>query len=71
MTHERTRAAGGRDVCNTTGTATNSGYSEAAYNWDVAIRARRVLPGRRATVVLTRKDNRAVGRRGHRLATDK
>jgi N-acetylmuramoyl-L-alanine amidase len=48
-------------ACNTTGTATDSGYSEAAYSWDVAIRARRVLRRRGATVVLTRNDNRSVG----------
>lgn len=47
--------------CNTTGTATNSGYSEAAYTWDVAVRARRVLRKRGARVVLTRTDNRSVG----------
>lgn len=38
-----------------------SGYSEAAYAWDVAIRARRVLRRRGAEVVLTRNDNRSVG----------
>jgi N-acetylmuramoyl-L-alanine amidase len=48
-------------ACNTTGTATDSGYSEAAYNWDVAVRARRVLRKRGATVVMTRSDNHSVG----------
>ncbi|HEX8159008.1 MAG TPA: N-acetylmuramoyl-L-alanine amidase [Solirubrobacteraceae bacterium] len=48
-------------VCDTTGTATDSGYSEAAYNWDVALRARRVLERRGAKVVLTRHDNVSVG----------
>lgn len=48
-------------ACNTTGTATDSGYSEAAFNWDVALRARRVLVKRGARVVLTRTDNRSVG----------
>jgi N-acetylmuramoyl-L-alanine amidase len=47
--------------CNTTGTATDGGYSEAAFNWDVAVRARRVLRRRGATVALTRADNRSVG----------
>lgn len=47
--------------CNTTGTSTNSGYSEAAYAWDVAVRARRVLRRRGARVVFTRNDNRSVG----------
>jgi N-acetylmuramoyl-L-alanine amidase len=53
--HGRTKA------CNTTGTATAGGYSEAAYTWDVALRARRVLRNLGATVVLTREDNRSVG----------
>lgn len=52
---------GRRKACDTTGTATDSGYAEAAYTWDVAVRARRVLRNRGATVVLTRKDNRSVG----------
>ena len=47
--------------CDTTGTATDGGYAEAAYTWDVALRARRVLRGRGATVLLTRDDNRSVG----------
>ena len=48
-------------ACNTTGTATNGGYAEAAYTWDVALRARRVLRRRGAKVVFTRKDNHSVG----------
>jgi len=52
---------GQRKACNTTGTTTNDGYPEAAYNWDVAIRARRVLRRRGARVILTRNDNRSVG----------
>ncbi len=52
---------GVRKACDTTGTATDSGYAEAAYTWDVAVRARRVLRNRGARVVLTRGDNRSVG----------
>jgi N-acetylmuramoyl-L-alanine amidase len=48
-------------ACNTTGTATNAGYAEAAYTWDVALRARRVLRRRGATIVMTRNDNHSVG----------
>jgi len=48
-------------ACNTTGTATNGGYTEAAYAWDVALRARRILRRRGARVVMTREDNRSVG----------
>ena len=50
-----------RKACDTTGTATASGYTEAAYNWDVALRTRRVLRSRGARVLLTRQDNRSVG----------
>lgn len=48
-------------ACNTTGTSTDSGYPEAAYNWDVALRARRILRRRGARVILTRQDNHSVG----------
>jgi N-acetylmuramoyl-L-alanine amidase len=48
-------------ACDTTGTATNAGYSEAAYNWDVALRTRRVLRHRGARVVMTRSSNTGVG----------
>ena len=54
-------ASGVRKACDTTGTATASGYTEAAYNWDVAKRTRRVLENRGARVILTRKDNHSVG----------
>jgi N-acetylmuramoyl-L-alanine amidase len=52
---------GKRKACDTTGTATNGGYSEAAYNWDVALRTRRILRNRGATVVFTRDSNKGVG----------
>ena len=52
---------GVRKACDTTGTATASGYTEAAYNWDVAKRTRGVLESRGARVLLTRKDNDSVG----------
>ncbi|MCW2957519.1 MAG: cell wall hydrolase/autolysin [Solirubrobacterales bacterium] len=52
---------GRRKACDTTGTATDGGYSEAAYNWDVALRTRRVLRNRGATVVFTRDSNKGVG----------
>ncbi|MBI1378436.1 MAG: N-acetylmuramoyl-L-alanine amidase [Frankiales bacterium] len=46
-------------ICNTTGTATNSGYPEATYNWDVIARLRRMLVANGATVVVTRDRNSA------------
>jgi N-acetylmuramoyl-L-alanine amidase len=56
--------------CNTTGTATNAGYPEATYNFDVVARLRRLLVANGATVVVTRDRNTAstygpcVGARG-------
>ncbi|WP_043621503.1 N-acetylmuramoyl-L-alanine amidase [Nonomuraea candida] len=47
--------------CDTTGTSTNSGYSEAAFTWDVSKRMAKILEGRGATVKLTRKNNNGVG----------
>jgi N-acetylmuramoyl-L-alanine amidase len=41
-------------ACDTTGTATNGGYREADFTWDVAVRLRRILEARGAKVVLTR-----------------
>lgn len=43
--------------CNTTGTATNSGYPEATFNWKVAKRLKRMLEDQGATVQLTRDSN--------------
>jgi N-acetylmuramoyl-L-alanine amidase len=47
--------------CNTTGTATNAGYAEHAFNWDVALRVRSILRGQGITVVLTRQNDTGVG----------
>jgi N-acetylmuramoyl-L-alanine amidase len=52
---------GGTKACNTTGTSTDAGYSEAAFNWDVALRVRDALTRRGVKVVLTRLDNSGVG----------
>ncbi len=43
--------------CNTTGTATNSGYPEATFNWKVARQLKRMLEGKGARVELTRNSN--------------
>ena len=43
--------------CNTTGTATNSGYPEATFNWRVAKRLKRLLEAQGARVELTRTSN--------------
>jgi N-acetylmuramoyl-L-alanine amidase len=47
--------------CDTTGTSTADGYTEAAYNFDVALRLRAVLVAEGARVVLTRTSNTGWG----------
>lgn len=54
-------AGGLRKPCNTTGTETNDGYPEHAFNWDVAKRLTALLEKRGATVVLTRRNDKGVG----------
>lgn len=55
--------AGGGQVkaCDTTGTETNAGYPEHAFNWDVAQRVRAALTAKDVTVVLTRDNDTGVG----------
>jgi N-acetylmuramoyl-L-alanine amidase len=50
-----------KKACDTTGTATNDGYSEAAFTWDVSTRLAKLLRARGATVKLTRDGNDGVG----------
>ncbi len=50
-----------RKPCDTTGTESASGYTEAAYTLDVSLRLARVLRARGARVVLTRSTNRGWG----------
>jgi N-acetylmuramoyl-L-alanine amidase len=64
-----------RKPCDTTGTATDGGYAEAAYNLDVALRLARILRAGGARVVLTRTtdtgwgpcitERAAIGNRAH------
>ena len=54
-------AGGFRKACDTTGTSTNDGYSESAFNWDVSNRLAAVLRAGGATVVLTRDSDDGVG----------
>src|SRR5205085_500870 len=54
-------AGGFRKACDTTGTSTNDGYSEATYTFDVATRLTRILRREGARVVLTRTSNEGVG----------
>ncbi|MFG1697978.1 N-acetylmuramoyl-L-alanine amidase [Nonomuraea sp. NPDC049309] len=48
-------------ACDTTGTSTNDGYSEAAFTWDVSKRLTKILENRGAAVKLTRTSNNGVG----------
>ncbi|MFB8237303.1 N-acetylmuramoyl-L-alanine amidase [Kitasatospora purpeofusca] len=50
-----------RKECDTTGTSTNSGYSEAEYSLDVVHRARAILAARGAAVVLVHDGDRPWG----------
>ena len=52
---------GMRKACDTTGTATASGYSESAYTLAVARETARILRRNGAEVVLTRENNGGVG----------
>ena len=51
----------GTEPCDTTGTATDSGYTEAQFNFNVATDLEADLRAEGATVVLTRPDNDGVG----------
>jgi N-acetylmuramoyl-L-alanine amidase len=52
---------GGTKACNTTGTATDAGYPEHAFAFDVAARAAQKLTAAGVRVVLTRPDDAGVG----------
>ncbi|MFB8024769.1 MULTISPECIES: N-acetylmuramoyl-L-alanine amidase [unclassified Streptomyces] len=51
----------GRKECDTTGTATDAGYAEAAFTLDVSRRLRTLLEGQGARVVLTQDGDRPFG----------
>jgi N-acetylmuramoyl-L-alanine amidase len=48
-------------ACNTTGTETDAGYPEHAFNWDVALRVREILQLHDVRVLLTRPNDHGVG----------
>jgi N-acetylmuramoyl-L-alanine amidase len=50
-----------REACDTTGTETNAGYTEARFNFEVAMYLRAYLLREGAKVVMTRKTNHGVG----------
>ena len=51
----------GEETCDTTGTATDGGYTEAQFNWSVATDVRHDLETLGARVVVTRSSNAGVG----------
>jgi N-acetylmuramoyl-L-alanine amidase len=51
-------AGGFTKPCNTTGTATDGGYAEATFAWEVTLRLKGKLEKAGATVLLTRTSNR-------------
>ncbi len=51
-------AGGFNKPCNTTGTATNGGYPEATFAWNVTMKLKARLEKSGATVMLTRTSNR-------------
>lgn len=52
---------GGLKPCETTGTETNGGYPEHAFNFDVALRVRAILQAHGVRVALTRPSDDGVG----------
>jgi N-acetylmuramoyl-L-alanine amidase len=48
-------------ACNTTGTATPTGYSEHEFTWDVSVRVRDALTAKGIKVVMTRPNDTGVG----------
>ncbi len=59
--NRQVEAGGFRKACDTTGTSTNGGYSESAFNWDVSNRLAELLRAGGAKVILTRDSDRGVG----------
>lgn len=68
LTNKVPDGRGESKACNTSGTATNSGYPEHTANWEVALILQAELQEKGATVHLTKKDDHAdkvcVDRRG-------
>jgi N-acetylmuramoyl-L-alanine amidase len=48
-------------ACDTTGTETNAGYQEHAFNWDVSLRIRTILQAHGVQVIMTRDSDTGVG----------
>ncbi|MBX7135052.1 MAG: Rv3717 family N-acetylmuramoyl-L-alanine amidase [Fimbriimonadaceae bacterium] len=61
LTQQVPNGRGGTKDCQTTGTATDDGYPEHAFNWDVAIRVQEALQSMGADVQLSRPNDSGVG----------
>nr|WP_319435805.1 Rv3717 family N-acetylmuramoyl-L-alanine amidase [Mycobacterium sp. RTGN5] len=61
LTRQVPNGRGGTKDCQTTGTSTNDGYPEHAFNWDVTLRVRDELEQRGVKVQLSRPDDNSVG----------
>jgi N-acetylmuramoyl-L-alanine amidase len=61
ITQQVPNGRGGTKQCNTTGTATNDGYPEHAFNWGVTLRIRDALNQMGARTQLSRDDDNSVG----------
>ncbi|MFC5180640.1 N-acetylmuramoyl-L-alanine amidase [Actinomadura harenae] len=59
--NKQVNVGNGHKECDTTGTATASGYTEHAFTWDVSKRLRKLLQAQGAKVVMTRKNDTSVG----------
>lgn len=74
LSNQISNGRGGHKICNTSGTATNAGYPEYKFTWQVADYLRNKLQEQGATVVLTRDNGPnaeiCVDRRG-KLANEK
>lgn len=61
ITRQVPNGRGGTKDCQTTGTATDTGYPEHAFNWDVVMRVRNQLEAQRIRTQLARYDDTAPG----------
>src|SRR6476659_3457840 len=61
ITRQVPNGRGGTKDCQTTGTATDDGYPEHAFNWDIALRVRDELVQRGVRVQMSRPDDSSVG----------
>ena len=61
MTRQVPNGRGGTKECNTSGAATDDGYPEHAFNWDVAVRVRDALNQLGVHTAMSRDDDNSVG----------